>query len=176
MIKFRDTLRFSALALICLGVMTVQVPAADDSGGMTVSPTPSPGDTAIGFSLPDQHNDMHSLKDYLGRWVVLYFYPKDMTPGCTKEACSFRDSYKAFKDMDVVILGVSRDSVDLHEKFSEKYNLPFTLLSDAGGTVCGAYGVLAEKSYNGKTYLGIHRTTFIIDPKGKIAKFTRMLM
>jgi len=183
MIKHTDVLKFSALVFISLGMINTQIQAAEiasdhpgneNPGGMTGMNTqmasPFPGDTASGFSLPDQHNDMHSLRDYLGKWVVLYFYPKDMTPGCTTEACSFRDSYTAFKDLDVVILGVSRDSVDLHAKFADKYNLPFTLLSDASGAVCGVYGVLAEKSYNGKTYLGIHRTTFIIDPTGKIAK------
>lgn len=183
MIKQTDMLRFSVLIFIYLVVMTTQIPAAnfisdlprtDDPNRMAVSnslvASPSPGDTATVFSLPDQHNKMHSLRDYLGKWVVLYFYPKDMTPGCTTEACSFRDSSTAFKDLGVVILGVSRDSVDLHATFANKYNLPFTLLSDASGTVCSTYGVLVEKAYNGKTYMGIHRTTFIIDPRGIIAK------
>ena len=179
MIKQTDILKISALTFVSLMVLITQIPAADlppgdDPNGMTGSNSqmalPSPGDSATIFSLPDQHNEMHSLRDYLGKWVVLYFYPKDMTPGCTTEACSFRDSSTAFNDLDVVILGVSRDSVDLHAKFADKYSLPFTLLSDASGTVCSAYGVLSKKSYNGKTYMGIHRTTFIINPKGKIVK------
>ncbi len=123
------------------------------------------------FNLPDQNDKIHNLNDYKGKWVVLYFYPKDMTPGCTIEACNFRDSFASFKNLDVVILGVSKDGVDRHSKFSIKYELPFPLLSDANNTVCENYGVWREKSMYGKKYMGISRSTFIIDPNGKIAKF-----
>ena len=128
------------------------------------------GETAPAFDLPDQNGKTHKLQDYRGKWVVLYFYPKDMTPGCTIEACNFRDSFSAFSDLDVVILGVSKDSVDTHTEFSKMYELPFPILSDLNGTACEDYGVWKERSTNGKKFMGINRSTFIIDPKGKIAK------
>ncbi len=128
------------------------------------------GESAPAFELPDQNGRIHKMEDYRGKWVVLYFYPKDMTPGCTTEACNFRDSFSAFKGLNVVILGVSKDSIDRHAKFSTKYELPFPLLSDENGTVCEDYGVWKEKSMYGKKFLGINRSTFIIDPGGKITK------
>ena len=128
------------------------------------------GVSAPAFELPDQNGKTHMLSDYRGKWVVLYFYPKDMTPGCTTEACNFRDSFSAFNDLNVVILGVSKDSIDRHAKFSNKYSLPFALLSDENGSVSEEYGVWKEKSLYGKKFLGINRSTFIIDPDGKIAK------
>jgi peroxiredoxin Q/BCP len=127
--------------------------------------TPAPD-----FSLPDQHGNNHQLSDYKGKWVVLYFYPKDMTPGCTTEACNFRDDFPAFNNLNVVILGVSKDSIARHMKFVEKYDLPFTLLSDETGSVRESYGIWKEKSMYGKTFLGINRSTFLIDPDGKIAR------
>jgi peroxiredoxin Q/BCP len=141
--------------------------ASHDSGPQHI---PAAGDTAPSFVLHDQYKREHDIRDYRGQWVVLYFYPKDMTPGCTTQACNFRDSYASFTDKNIVILGVSKDSIDLHLEFSEKYSLPFSLLSDPDGAVCGAYGVLKERSVNGKTYSGIKRTTFLIDPEGMIAR------
>jgi thioredoxin-dependent peroxiredoxin len=128
------------------------------------------GTNAPAFSLPDQYGKVHQLADYKGKWVLLYFYPKDMTPGCTVEACNFRDDFPAFGNLDAVILGVSKDSIARHKKFAEKYDLPFTLLSDEDGTICEAYGVWKEKSMYGKTFMGINRSTFLIDPDGKIAR------
>lgn len=122
------------------------------------------------FSLPDQDGKVHSLSDYLGKKVLLYFYPKDDTPGCTTEACNFRDSYKAFKDIGLVILGISADSVTSHKKFTEKFDLPFPLLSDETHDVCEAYGVWKLKKFMGREYMGIERSSFLVDEKGYIAK------
>jgi peroxiredoxin Q/BCP len=128
------------------------------------------GNTAPAFTLPDQDGRMHKLSDYKGKWIVLYFYPKDMTPGCTTEACNFRDDYAAFSRHNVVILGISKDSSQQHGKFINKYNLPFPLLSDQQDKVAENYGVWKEKSMYGKTYMGIQRSTFLINPLGQIAK------
>lgn len=127
--------------------------------------TPAPN-----FELSDQNGELHKLSDYLGKRVVLYFYPKDDTPGCTAEACSFRDNYSVFKQNDIVILGVSADSAKSHAKFQEKYELPFTLLSDTDHTVSEAYGVWGLKKYMGREYFGINRTTFLIDEEGNLVK------
>lgn len=128
------------------------------------------GNAAPDFSLPDQTGKQHRLSDYKGQWIILYFYPKDMTSGCTTEACAFRDEFPSFKDVNAVIFGISKDSVEQHEKFAGKYNLPFSLLSDENNTTCETYGVWVEKSMYGKKYMGIARTTYLIDPEGKIAK------
>ncbi len=128
------------------------------------------GKKAPSFSLFDGNGVKVSLNDYKGRNVVLYFYPKDMTSGCTKEACDFRDQFPNFKKIKTVVLGVSPDSVESHKKFSEKYDLPFTLLSDDKKEVVQKYGVWKEKSMYGKKYMGVERTTFIIDEEGKIKK------
>ncbi|MBU1033919.1 thioredoxin-dependent thiol peroxidase [Patescibacteria group bacterium] len=122
------------------------------------------------FALFDQQNQQHQLKDYRGKWLLLYFYPKDNTPGCTVEACTLRDSWGEFAKLNAVVLGISADSVASHEKFSNKFNLPFPILADEKKTMLKAYGVLAEKSMFGKTFLGIKRSSFLIDPEGKIAK------
>lgn len=110
------------------------------------------------------------LKDFLGKYVVIYFYPKDNTPGCTVEACSFRDAYRKIQKLDAVVLGVSKDGGSSHEKFAQKFNLPFTLLSDPDHTLIEAFGAWAEKNMMGRKYMGIIRKTFILDPKGKIIK------
>lgn len=125
---------------------------------------------ATNFTLSDQEGKTHSLSDYKGKFVVLYFYPKDMTPGCTKEACDFRDNTQEFAKLNAVVLGISRDSLKSHQKFSEKYKLNFPILADEDKSVCKAYGVLKEKSMFGKKYMGIVRTTFLIDPDGNIIK------
>lgn len=122
------------------------------------------------FSLQDQHGVTHTLKQYAGKKVLLYFYPKDDTPGCTTEACNFRDGYEEFLKMGLVILGVSADSVKSHKKFAEKYELPFLLLSDETKEVCEAYGVWGMKKFMGREYMGINRMSFLIDEKGNIAK------
>ena len=127
------------------------------------------GDKAPDFSLPDQDGKMHSLKDYASKTVVLYFYPKDLTPGCTVEACQFRDRKADIAKKGAVILGVSVDSVKLHKKFETKEKLNFTLLSDEDKKVVHAYGVWGKKKFMGNEYDGIFRTTFVIK-KGKIAK------
>lgn len=125
---------------------------------------------AINFSLPDQSNNLHNLADYRGRWVVVYFYPHDDTPGCTKEACGFRDKSQPYKDNKIVIFGISKDSVVSHKKFAEKYHLNFPLLSDESKDVIKAYGAWGEKKFLGKTFEGVLRKTFLIDPTGKIQK------
>ncbi len=122
------------------------------------------------FLLPDQNGKDHRLSDYRGQWIILYFYPKDMTPGCTTEACTFRDEFPSFKKIDAVVFGVSKDSVKRHAKFIEKYQLPFDLLSDESGKICEMYDVWKEKSLYGKSFMGIVRSTYLIDPRGIIAK------
>ncbi|MFQ5547576.1 MAG: peroxiredoxin [Woeseia sp.] len=124
------------------------------------------GDPAPGFELQDQDGQLHSLEDYRGKWVTLYFYPKDDTPGCTTEACEFRDNIFAFKELDCQILGVSLDDVVSHKAFADKHDLPFPLLADADGTTSDAYGVKTRKF--GMTMA--KRQTFIIDPNGRVAK------
>lgn len=128
------------------------------------------GKKAPDFSLLNQDEKKISLKNYLGQKVVLYFYPKDDTSGCTKEACGFSDDLPKFNKIDAVILGVSPDSVKSHKKFSEKYKLKFDLLADEEKLVLEKYGVWKEKSMYGRKYMGVERTTFIIDEKGKIKK------
>lgn len=127
-------------------------------------------DKAPEFSLLNQHGDLVSLADFLGKKVVLYFYPKDDTPGCTTEACNFNESLKVFENLNAVVIGISRDTVLSHNKFVGKYSLGFFLLSDEDGSICEAYGVWGEKSMYGKTYFGIKRTTFLIDETGVIKK------
>ena len=128
------------------------------------------GAKAPGFNLPDQDGKMHDLKDYAGTWVLLYFYPKDDTPGCTIEACAIRDNFPKFKKMKAVVLGVSADPVKKHAKFAEKYDLPFTLLADEKRELIDAYGVWAKKKFMGREYMGILRNSYLINPEGKIAK------
>ncbi len=122
------------------------------------------------FALRDQDGKEHSLSQYLGKWVLLYFYPKDDTPGCTIEACTIRDQFADFTKIGAVVLGVSTDSVASHKKFVTAYKLPFTLLADEEKEVVSTYGVFGEKKFMGKTYLGTLRTSFLIRPDGTIAK------
>lgn len=129
-----------------------------------------PGAQAPAFNLLDETSTSRSLADCNGHALVLYFYPKDDTPGCTKEACSFRDDYSAYAQAGVVILGVSPDSPVSHARFKEKYNLPFTLLADTGHKVCDLYGVWGPKKLMGKAYEGVLRTTFLVGPDGKVIK------
>lgn len=131
------------------------------------------GDKAPDFSLPTDGGGSVSLKDLKGKAVVLYFYPKDSTPGCTKEACGFRDLMPDFSKVDAEIIGVSKDSVKRHDNFKAKYELPFRLASDEDGDVCERYGVWVEKSMYGKKFMGIERATFLIDAKGKVRKVWR---
>lgn len=133
------------------------------------------GDKAPAFSGKTDGGGSLSLKDLKGRKVVLYFYPKDMTPGCTTEAEGFRDAMGAFAGLNTEIVGVSKDSVKRHDNFKAKYDLPFTLISDEAGAICEAYGVWQEKKNYGKTYMGIVRSTFLIDEKGKIVEVWRNL-
>ena len=128
------------------------------------------GSTAPAFKTKDANGEPVSLKDLRGQKVVLYFYPKDDTPGCTKEACSFRDAFSQFKKKGIAVLGVSPDNEASHQKFVTKYKLPFTLLADTDKSIVEAYGVWGEKKFMGRTYMGVHRTTFLIDEKGKIKK------
>ncbi len=130
---------------------------------------PTKGSTAPDFTLQDQEGTSHTLSDYASKWVLLYFYPKDDTPGCTAEACSIRDSWEAFKKAGVVVLGVSTDSVKSHKKFVQKYELPFTLLADDEKKVVALYGVWGKKKFMGREYMGTNRSSFLIDPSGKIA-------
>jgi peroxiredoxin Q/BCP len=131
---------------------------------------PSTGSKAPDFSLLDQDGKEHSLSSYAGKWVLIYFYPKDDTPGCTKEACAIRDSFPAFDSQKAVVLGISPDSVKSHKKFEEKYSLPFTLLADEEKKVVNAYGVWGLKKFMGREYEGVMRTSFLVAPDGKVAK------
>ena len=128
------------------------------------------GVKATAFTLPDQDGNPVSLSDFLGKKVILYFYPKDNTPGCTRQACAFAGSYDAFRDLDAVVIGVSKDSTASHQRFAQKYDLPFLLLSDPELGVLQAYGVWQEKKLYGKVSMGVVRTTFIIDETGVIEK------
>lgn len=126
--------------------------------------------TATPFTLPDQDGKVHNLSDYRGKWVIVYFYPKDDTPGCTKEACNFRDTFHELQAKNVVILGISKDSVTSHKKFAEKYDLNFPLLSDESTDIIKAYHAWGEKKFMGKTFIGVQRITYLINPEGDIAK------
>jgi peroxiredoxin Q/BCP len=128
------------------------------------------GDPAPDFSLPDSTGQMVNLSALKGKRIVLYFYPRDNTPGCTKEACAFRDAYDQFQAMEMVVLGVSTDDAKSHDKFITKFNLPFQLLIDEGGKVAEAYESYGLKKFMGKEYMGITRNTFVIDETGNIAK------
>lgn len=130
----------------------------------------SSGIPAPDFELYDDTNTLRRLSDFRGRNVVLYFYPKDDTPGCTTEACNFRDDYSAYEKANVVILGISPDSVQSHVKFKQKFHLPFPLLADEGHKVCDLYGVWGPKKFMGKSYEGVLRTTFLIDGNGIIVR------
>ena len=130
----------------------------------------SAGIPAPDFELFDDTNTPRKLSDFRGKNVILYFYPEDDTPGCTKEACNFRDDYSAYEKAGVVILGVSPDTVESHVKFKKKFQLPFPLLADVGHKVCDLYGVWGPKKFIGKEYEGVLRTTFLIDEKGNIVK------
>ncbi|NQV12620.1 thioredoxin-dependent thiol peroxidase [Candidatus Uhrbacteria bacterium] len=125
---------------------------------------------APAFTLPDKDGVEHSLSQYAGKWVVLFFYPRDNTPGCTIESCKFRDMQSKFEKLGAVILGVSKDSEKSHEKFADKYDLNFTLLSDPDTKMMEAYGVWQKKKMMGKEYMGIVRSSYLIDPSGKVAK------
>ncbi len=131
---------------------------------------PVEGQLAPPFTAIDGNGSEVNLEDFRGKWVVLYFYPRDNTPGCTKEACSLRDSYATIADANAVVLGVSTDNQSSHQNFTNKFGLPFQLLADTEAELSTLYGVYGEKVRCGKTSIGITRTTFIIDPKGKIAK------
>ena len=128
------------------------------------------GTMAPDFTLKDANGEAVRLKDLRGQKVVLYFYPKDDTPGCTKEACSFRDAFAEYKKRNIKVLGVSLDSEASHKKFAAKYKLPFTLLADPDHAIADAYGVYGQKKFMGRTYLGVKRMTFLIDEKGKVKK------
>jgi len=128
------------------------------------------GDAVPNIKLPSSSGKEVSLTDYKGKHIVLYFYPKDDTPGCTKEACEFRDMQADFSDLNAVIIGVSKDPMKKHDKFIAKYELPFELLSDEEFKLLEAFGVWKEKSMYGRTYMGIVRSTFLIDPEGKLVK------
>lgn len=131
------------------------------------------GEKAIDFTLPASNGEKVTLSDFRGKMVVLYFYPKDMTPGCTTEACDFRDYSPEFTKLNTVILGISRDPIASHKKFIEKHQLPFLLLSDEEGEVCRKYDVIKEKNMFGRKRLGIERSTFVINQSGKVVKIYR---
>ena len=128
------------------------------------------GDIAPDFELPGSDGKNHKLSDYKGKKVILYFYPKDNTPGCTTEACDFRDNFKAIGDLNTIILGISKDNLNSHNKFIEKFNLHFVLLSDEEQVVCKLYDVIKEKNMFGKKVMGIERSTFLIDENGLLIK------
>ena len=130
----------------------------------------TPGTPFPNFSIPNQDGKTTTLADFAGHWLIVYFYPKDDTPGCTREACAFRDHFADFKKAGAVILGVSPDPVKAHDKFIEKFKLPFTLLADEDKKIVLAYGVWGEKSFMGRKYLGVYRVTFLIGPDGRIKK------
>ena len=122
------------------------------------------------FELQDQNGDTHTLNDYQGKWLVLYFYPKDDTPGCTKEAIGFTENIKFFNDNNITVIGISKDTVEKHDKFINKYNLDIVLGSDVNGKACESFGVWVEKSMYGRKYMGIERTTFLVSADGTIYK------
>lgn len=128
------------------------------------------GSPAPKFSLPDETGAIRSLSDFAGQTIILYFYPKDDTPGCTTEACNFRDDYSAFEQAGVTILGISPDSPKSHAKFKEKFNLPFSLLADEQHEVCELFGVWGPKKFMGREYMGVARTTFVIGADGMVKK------
>jgi thioredoxin-dependent peroxiredoxin len=146
----------------------------------TRKPTPMPstaarplietGQAAPPWRLRDQHGREHALKDYRGRWVVLYFYPRDATPGCTTEACGFRDAHVDFESRGAAVLGVSPDDEASHDRFARKHDLPFALLADIDKQVCQSYGVWQAKMLYGRSFMGVMRTTYLIDPKGRVAQ------
>jgi peroxiredoxin Q/BCP len=133
-------------------------------------PTPQTGAPAPDFKLQDQNGNDVKLSQFRGKNVVLYFYPKDDTPGCTREACDFRDEYSVLQGAGAVVLGVSPDDVKSHQKFATKFSLPFPLLADTERQVCEAYGVWGEKSLYGRKFMGVTRATFLIDPEGKVSR------
>lgn len=128
------------------------------------------GTAAPDFRLQDQDGNDHSLASYQGKWLIIYFYPKDDTPGCTKEACAIAEVYGDFEKLGVAVVGVSKDTPRSHKKFAEKYHLPFTLLSDPTTEMMQAYGAWGEKSMYGRTFMGTLRISYLVDPEGKIAK------
>ena len=128
------------------------------------------GNTAPDFELPDQNDKTHKLSDYKGKYLLIYFYPKDDTPGCTKEACGFRDNLPHFEKSNLEVVGISADSVKSHEKFAAKHKLPFTILADENKTTVNDYGVWQQKSFLGRKYMGINRWSFLIGPDRKIIK------
>ena len=128
------------------------------------------GSVATEFTLKNQDDIEVSLRYFFGKWVVVYFYPKDDTPGCTAEACEFTNEFKGFVNLDAVVLGISTDSTERHAKFIQKYSLKVTLLSDSDKKVLSAYNAYGEKQLYGKTVFGVKRSTYLIDPKGKVAK------
>jgi len=128
------------------------------------------GSTAPAFKTTDGEGRSVSLKDFRGQKVVLYFYPKDDTPGCTREACSFRDAFRDFEKAGIKVLGISTDNEASHKKFAKKFDLPFTLLTDTDHAIADKYGTYGQKKFMGRTYLGVHRMTFLIDEKGKIKR------
>lgn len=131
---------------------------------------PKVSDIAPDFTLPDQDGTLQTLSAYRGSWILLYFYPKDDTPGCTKQACAIRDAFPDFTKLGITVFGISPDSVKKHAKFKEKYGLPFTLLADEGQSVANLYGVWGRKKFMGREYDGVFRTSFLIDTEGKVAK------
>jgi peroxiredoxin Q/BCP len=143
------------------------------SGGKVALMKLNPSDKAPDFTLPSDTQKEVSLSNFRGEKIVLYFYPKDNTPGCTKEACDFRDHINYFSQKNTVIIGISMDNPQRHRKFKEQYTLPFILLADEKGDTCEAYGVINKKSLFGRSFLGIERTTFLIDEKGTIEKIWR---
>ncbi len=147
---------FILVLLVCLNL-----------GSASAAESPAPGTPAPAFKLQDQNGKWHELKDYRGKWLALYFYPKDQTPGCTTQACEFRDNIFAFREAGAAIVGISVDDVESHKKFSEKHGLPFPILADSTKSTAKAYGVL--KSYLGTMELA-RRDTFLIDPEGRIVK------
>ncbi|MFT5139389.1 MAG: peroxiredoxin Q/BCP [Lysobacterales bacterium] len=150
------------LALIAAAVLIALIFSI---GAMAGEP-PAPGSAAPGFKLQDQNGEWHDLNDYNGQWLAVYFYPKDDTPGCTTEACNFRDNIFAFESIGAKVVGISVDDVDSHKEFSEKYKLPFTILADPGGEVSNSYGVLRDY----KLMKIASRQSFIVNPDGQISK------
>ena len=152
--------KFVFFAILALGAILVL------SGGLLAGDQPAPGSEAPPFRLQDQNGDWHALEDYRGGWLAVYFYPKDDTPGCTTEACNFRDNIFAFQAIGANVVGISVDDVDSHKKFSDKYKLPFTILADESGATAKAYGVLRDY----KLTKIASRQSFIVDPEGLVAK------
>ena len=169
----RKNLLFSKNSLIQIDDIVVIPSTTVIHNPITTMSELTEGSPAPTFTANDQNGNSVSLEDFKGKKVILFFYPKDNTPGCTKEACAYRDNHQTFESKNTVLLGISPDNEKSHTKFIEKFDLPYTLICDTEKTICEAYGIWVEKSMYGKKYMGVERSTFLIDEEGNLAAIKR---